>query len=68
EPEAIRNRFKIYNEKTKPLLDYYSKQGLLKVIDGMLSVEEVNKEIETLLGQTQVLTRKPGCLYSAQDI
>lgn len=68
EPEAIRNRFKIYNEKTKPLLDYYSKQGLLKVIDGMKSVEEVNKEIETLLGQTQVLTRKPGCLYSAQDI
>ncbi|KAB2834158.1 MAG: adenylate kinase [Caedimonadaceae bacterium] len=68
EPEAIRNRFKIYNEKTKPLLDYYSKQGLLKVIDGMQSVEEVNKEIETLLGQTQVLTRKPGCLYSAQDI
>lgn len=68
EPDAIKNRLKIYNEKTKPLLDYYSKQGLLKVIDGMRSVEEVNKEIETLLGQTQVLTRKPGCLYSAQDI
>ena len=68
EPEAIRTRLKIYNEKTKPLLDYYSEQGLLKVVDGMRSIEEVNKEIETLLGEMQVLTRKSGCLYSAQDI
>ncbi|EKE09097.1 MAG: hypothetical protein ACD_16C00213G0020 [uncultured bacterium] len=68
EPEAVRTRFKVYNEQTKPLLNYYAKQGLLKVINGMKSIEEVNQEIEALLEEMQVLTRKSGCLYSAQDI
>lgn len=68
EPEAIKTRLKVYNEQTKPLLNYYSKQGLLREVDGMKSIEEVHQEIETLLRETQVLTRTSGCLYSAQDI
>jgi len=68
EPEAIRVRLQVYNEQTKPLLDYYAKIDRLRIVDGMKSVEEVSIQIEVLLGRLQVLTRKSGCLYSAQDI
>lgn len=68
EPEAIRVRLQVYNEQTKPLLDYYVKTDRLRMVDGMKSVEEVSIQIEALLGRLQVLTRKSGCLYSAQDI
>ncbi len=68
EPEAIRVRLDVYNKQTKPLIDYYSKTQRLKVVDGMKPIEEVNKQIVSLLGESQVLTIKSGCLYSAQDI
>jgi adenylate kinase len=68
EPEAIKVRLDVYNNQTKPLIDYYSKTHRLKVVDGMKSVEEVNKQIEVLLKESQVLTINSGCLYSAQDI
>ncbi len=68
EPEAIKTRLQIYNERTKPLLDYYSKTHRLNIVDGMKPVEEVYAQIEFLLGPSQVLTDKSGCLYSAQDI
>lgn len=68
EPEVVKTRLNIYNEKTKPLLQYYSKTNRLQVVDGMKSVKEVNAQIESLLGKLQVLTRESGCLYSAQDI
>lgn len=68
EPEAIRVRLQVYNEQTKPLLDYYAKTDRLRAVDGMKSIEGVSVQIESLLGELQVLTRKSGCLYSAQDI
>jgi adenylate kinase len=68
EPEAVKTRLQIYNEKTKPLIDYYSKVHKLSRVDGMKSVQEVYAQIESLLGKLQVLTDKSGCLYSAQDV
>ncbi len=68
EPEAVKTRLQLYNEKTKPLIDYYLKTDRLSVVDGMKSVKEVNAQIESLLGKSQVLTDKSGCLYSAQDV
>jgi len=49
EPEAVKTRLNIYNEQTKPLLQYYSSTGRLKNVDGMKSVEEVKAQIESLL-------------------
>lgn len=49
EPEAIKTRLDIYNEQTKPLLQYYSQTDRLKVVDGMKTVKEVNVQIESLL-------------------
>ena len=50
EPESIRVRLHLYNEQTKPLIQYYSKTNRLKVVDGMKSVGEVQTQIEFLLG------------------
>ena len=46
---SFKNRYKVYVEKTKPLLDYYKKKGILYVINGNDSVKEVAKKIEKVL-------------------
>ncbi len=33
-PDTVKNRLKIYHEQTKPLEQYYSEQGKLKIIKG----------------------------------
>ncbi len=40
-PEAIRQRLVSYSNQTMPLLDYYSKQNLLKSIDGLGTIDEI---------------------------
>lgn len=47
--EVIRNRLEVYRELTEPLVDYYSKEGLLKSVDGMRPVEEVTASIRSAL-------------------
>ena len=46
---SFKNRYELYLEKTKPLLDYYGKKGILYVIDGNNSVDEVSKKIDSVL-------------------
>lgn len=43
--ETIRNRMRVYQEQTTPLLDYYKERGLLVEIDGERSVEEVSQDL-----------------------
>ena len=40
-PEVIRQRLVAYRKQTEPLLDYYRKQGLLKSINGVGTVDEI---------------------------
>ncbi|MFP5262256.1 MAG: adenylate kinase [Blastocatellia bacterium] len=40
-PEAIENRLALYDEKTRPLLDYYGESGRLYKVDGTGTPEEV---------------------------
>lgn len=49
--ETIENRVNLYNTQTAPLLDYYSKQGLLKSVDGDQHVDKVFEEIKLALGE-----------------
>ena len=42
---SVLNRLSIYNEKTKPLLDYYEEKGLLMTFDGELSAGTLYKHI-----------------------
>ncbi len=47
--EVIRHRIATYNEKTRPLLDYYRKDNILYEIDGVGSIEEISQRIEGAL-------------------
>jgi adenylate kinase len=40
-PEVIRQRLVAYRNQTEPLLDYYTKRGLLKSIDGLGTIDEI---------------------------
>ena len=48
--EVIANRLKIYRDKTSPLIDLYSKQGILVGIDGNAEIDVVFSCIEKALG------------------
>jgi len=48
-PEVIRQRLIAYRKQTEPLLDYYGKRKLLKVIDGLGTVDDIFRRIEEVL-------------------
>jgi adenylate kinase len=48
-PDVIRQRLVAYRKQTEPLLDYYTKKGLLKTIDGLGTVEEIFGRVQTVL-------------------
>ncbi|MGC5585964.1 adenylate kinase [Ornithinimicrobium sp. W1679] len=47
--EVVRERMRIYAEETAPLAAVYRDRGLLRVVDGMGTVEEVTARIEAAL-------------------
>lgn len=47
-PEAIARRLQIFHEQTKPILDYYQKQGIVNIVDGSGTIEEVTALINKL--------------------
>lgn len=48
--ETIRERMRVYDEETAPLLDFYRSRELLTEISGMGTVEEVGDRIRVALG------------------
>jgi adenylate kinase len=48
--ETIRQRLKTYHDQTSPLIKYYSTQGVVRKIDGTLSMEQVQNAIKTAIG------------------
>jgi len=49
-PETVSKRLIVYHEQTKPLVDYYSKEGILFKIDGTQEIQEVSACILETLG------------------
>ena len=49
--ETFRKRQAVYRQQTAPLIPYYGKQGKLRKVDGMGSVEEVASEIDAILDE-----------------
>lgn len=43
--DTVRNRMKVYNEQTKPLIDFYARKGILADIDGDRDIEVVFKDV-----------------------
>ncbi len=48
-PETVKSRLSVYLEQTKPLIEYYQKQGKLRTVDGNKPVDEVFEEILKVL-------------------
>jgi adenylate kinase len=47
--DVIRNRLDVYHSKTKPLVDYYDEQGLMRRIDGTREAADVNDHIRAVI-------------------
>jgi adenylate kinase len=48
--EVVHNRLEIFEDATRPLIDYYRSRGLLHVIDANRSEEEVTERILAAIG------------------
>ena len=46
-------RLNTYNEETKPLIEYYEKTGLLRNVNGLLSIEKVFENIKTIIEEVK---------------
>jgi len=47
-PETVKNRLNVYEERTKDLIDYYERKGLLRDVDGDAQADKLFEEIDTL--------------------
>ena len=47
--EIAVKRYKTYEKSTEPLLDYYNKSNLLKVVNGEASIDEINNKISEII-------------------
>lgn len=54
--EVIRNRLREYDEKTKPVLDFYKEKGNYKAINGVQKIKKVTSEIRKAVNK--VLEKK----------
>ena len=47
--ELIAHRLQIYHQETRPIIERYNEQGIIKVIDGVGAVEEVAGRIDNVM-------------------
>ena len=47
--EVAIKRYKTYEKSTEPVIEFYKKLNLLKVIDGERSIDQINKEISDII-------------------
>lgn len=50
--EAFQTRYKMYQEKTEPIIEHYKKQGVLKEVNGNDTIENVFREIDKIISQS----------------
>ena len=50
-PETVKNRLEVYHDQTQPLIDFYTKKGILKIVDGTQDMNDVFAAIVTILGE-----------------
>jgi len=62
-PETLRTRLQAYYKDTSPLIGYYYAKGKLKAVDGMADVDSVTRQIEAILSQVDVRSRKSESVF-----
>lgn len=50
--ETVRNRLRVYEEQTQPLIEYYAARGLLVTVNGDESIERVTEAIAQAVKRT----------------
>ena len=58
--EVVRARLEAYHAQTEPLIDYYTRQGKVRAVDGMADIATVSKEISQALDGTDAQSPKNG--------
>ena len=49
--ETVQKRLNVYHEQTQPLIDFYTKKGILKTVDGTVDMKDVFAAIVKILGE-----------------
>ena len=49
-PQTLRNRLQAYAKETAPLIEYYRRTGLLRDVDGLLSIDAVAQRLSEAIG------------------
>jgi adenylate kinase len=49
-PETVKSRLEVYHTQTQPLIDFYTKKGVLKSVDGTVDMNDVFASIVAILG------------------
>lgn len=47
--DTMRNRLEVYEQQTSPLVEYYKKESLLRSVEGVGSIEEIQHKIVSVL-------------------
>ena len=47
--EALKVRLDAYENQTKPLIEFYQKENLLKEVNGLQSIDDVFEDIKRIL-------------------
>jgi adenylate kinase len=55
-PQAIRAKFKLFDEVTRPVAEHYRELGLLAEVDGRGSIEEVHQQIVAVLEKEALIS------------
>ena len=48
-PETVLKRLQVYHEQTQPLIDFYTKKGVLRSVDGTVDMNDVFEAIVNVL-------------------
>ena len=51
--ETMRRRLEVYQEQTSPLIAYYDDRGLLRSVDGLGDIEEIQKKLIAIIESKQ---------------
>jgi len=44
-PEVVRKRLEVYDEQTRPVIDFYERRGLVRRVDGVGAVDEITERV-----------------------
>lgn len=51
QPETVKHRIQVYEQQTRPLIEYYRERGILIEIDGSQSIEDVTKDLLDMVNE-----------------